>query len=343
MITVIIPFFNAESCLKKAVNSVLTQSYEDWELILINDCSLDNSLNIANEFAKKSHKVQVISNNRNIGVDKSRFKGLASANGEFLMFVDADDWLSVNALKVLKNKIDLENADIVFGGVVKVLDRYGLFRSKVNNSYQGLLSSCITQPELFDKYFLSYFGVNYLSVSVWGKLYRTSLIKKSDFLPTEMKMGEDLLFNMYLHPYLKKISFIQDVVYYYRFGGMTSTSNPYFLDNIKKQYYLKKQFIEKFSYHKAEEFINYELVNCFFTHFENLILLDNYNNEKLYEVLQVELEDEIYKNVINLDKSERQKILATMNILLISKKIFEDVKRRKLKHNLKKVISHLLN
>ncbi len=343
MITIIIPFFNAEKHLKKAINSILMQTYNNWELILIDDCSIDNSFNIAKKVSNNCDKIKLFSNSSNLGVDKSRFEGIKKANGQFLLFLDADDWLSPNSLRLLYDKIIEEKSDVVFGSSVKVLDKYGLLHSKPSNSYIGLLSKSISYPELFDKYFLSYFGVNYLQVTVWGKLYRADLIKSLTLNPSNMKMGEDLLFNMFLHPHLKKVSFVEDVVYYYRYGGMTTTSNPYFLDNIKKQYWIKREFAEKFSYQKAKKYLDFELVNSFYSHFENLILMENYNDDKLRLAIREELKDEIYLEVLEYKNDERNEYLATKNEEIIASKILKNAKKRKLVFSIKKIISKLLN
>lgn len=98
----------------------------------------------------------------------------------------------------------------------------------------------IEQPQLFDDYFISFFGVNNLSVSMNMKLYRVETIAKAELKPTGYRMGEDLMFNMKLFPHLKRYSIIDYYGYNYRVGGLTSHYNPFLWEDLKCQYYEKK-------------------------------------------------------------------------------------------------------
>lgn len=343
MITVIIPFFNAEKYLSTAVRSVIKQTFQDWEIILVDDCSLDSSKKIAEKMCADDKRIHYTCNDINLGVDRSRFVGLNKSRGEFIMFLDADDWLAKNALELLYKKIEQENADIVTGSFIRVLDRFALIKSKPINTYLGIRTESIIQPKLFDDYFLSYFGINKLLISVWGKIYRKSTLELAAISPTGMKMGEDLLFNMFLHPHLHKIAFVGETVYYYRFGGMTTTSNPNFLENIKKQYFLKKEFCNKYSYKKAIDPLNHEMVNCFFSHYENLILLDDYAQPDLSILIEKELKEAIYDHLVVNRPFERYTVLKSKDVKIITDFIVHSSKMRRHKFKLKKVISKLLN
>ena len=92
-ISIIVPVYNVESYIRKCIQSILSQSYTDIELILVDDCSMDASGQICDEFAKKDDRVTVVHQLKNCGVSKARNTGMEKATGEYLMFVDSDDWI----------------------------------------------------------------------------------------------------------------------------------------------------------------------------------------------------------------------------------------------------------
>lgn len=339
-ISVIIPFFNAERFLDKTIKCVLEQTFRRWELILINDASTDKSKDICLKYQRADNRIKLIENQQNKGVDRSRFSGIDVAKGDYIFFLDADDWISQDALALLYDRITKDKSDLVIGGRVIVLDRFKMFRSKPSNAAFGLIDECIENPILFDKYFISYFGVSSLPVNIWGKLYKTSVIKKSMVQPCGMKMGEDVIFNMRLHPYLEKISLLGKVIYFQRFGGMTSTTNPTLLQDTKDQYYIKQDFLIKHNYSKALPYIDREVLNCFYSHYENRFILDKLDLNKLRDEIAMELNDEIY-NKLQVNDDQRYHLLINKDTDRIVEIVYNASKKRKLKHSIKKMIFKL--
>lgn len=149
------------------------------------------------------------------------------------------------------------NSDIV---EMKSTRFWGFIR---RNHYAPISAQTIKMPELFEKYFVSYFGINLLNVSIWGKLYRCELIEKSMVKPTGFKMGEDLMFNMQIFPYCNRYTIIDYRGYNYRVGGLTSRYNPTLWSDLKDQYLAKREFAEEKGYTKALRTLNIELKNIF--------------------------------------------------------------------------------
>lgn len=345
-ISIIVPVYNTARFLKKCINSIINQSFKEWELVIVNDASPDNSSEILSYFENKDKRIKIVNHPQNKGVDQSRFTGLEHATAQYVMFVDSDDWLNHNALQILYTKIEEEHADIVFGSMVRVIDNYKILKSKPGNAYTSQnLTGSICQPELFEKYYISYFGVNRLLVNVWAKLYRRSTIDKAQLKPTFAKMGEDLVFNMELHPFLEKIAFVTDAVYYYRFGGMTTKLNPLFLDNMKSQYLLKKECIEKFNYRVAAPYIRYELINCFYTYFYSSILYTNCTLDTLREEIRNELTDSFYDDSLfeGIDLSEKAIALKTRDMDAMIQVIQKKLKAERPKHRLKMRLFKVFN
>lgn len=100
-ISIVVAVYNAEKTLKKCVDSLLNQTYNNIEIILVNDCSKDNSLDICNEYSKVNDNVKVISNERNSGVSNTRNNGIDNSTGEYICFVDSDDYVESNYIEVL--------------------------------------------------------------------------------------------------------------------------------------------------------------------------------------------------------------------------------------------------
>lgn len=272
LISIIVPFYNVERFIRKCICSILKQSYENLEVILVNDAATDNSLDICKKYARKDKRLIIIEQPKNLGVDKARFRGLEAVTGEYVMFVDSDDYLPSNAVSILYQEMLCSGADIVEGGMYRVLDSLGLIKKKMVCERME-----IKQPVLFQDYFISFFGINKLGVNLWGKLYKKDLFDKAKLKPSGMKMGEDLLVNMYLFPFVSKYIVTNHCVYYYRYGGLTSRFNPTLYSDLKRQYYIKRQMIEEYDYQKGLNSAKIEMCNVFCSH---LIQMYRYNKSE---------------------------------------------------------------
>ena len=228
MISIIIPVYNAEKYLHKCVRSVLSQTYSDIECILVNDGSSDNSLRLCQSYARKDARVLVV-DKKNEGVDKARFDGLSHAQGEFVMFVDSDDWIENNAVEELMRPMLELQADMVVGQKRNVYHVGCLFIRDWRKHTTKNTNKLISHEEMMEHYYLSFFGVNILPVSMCATLYRRSVINDAGLHPSKIGFGEDLVFNMKLMPYVKRYYMINTIVYNYRREGWGSSSK--YLEN----------------------------------------------------------------------------------------------------------------
>lgn len=300
MISVIITFLNAELTLKKCVESILNQTYKDFEIILVNDGSTDKSLDTAIKLKNKNNSIiHIIDKRYNEGLEKARYDGRKVAKGEYLTFVDADDWLEKDTLEIMYNEIKTSNYDYVEIGMNRVLDNHSLLKKKRTNPVIGE----IAQPELFDKYFLSFLGVNILSVNMCGKLYNKEVIEKNNISIQGVTMGEDLAFNLQLFPHLKKIKIIPYNGYNYKFGGMTTKYNKNLLPDLKKLYTIKKELIDKYQYYKASDYIRIELKNVLISDIKQRILFKYGSQEDIINQINQELMDSIWNDIQQIKNS----------------------------------------
>lgn len=306
MISIIIPCYNAEKTIKKCVSSILNQTYQDFEIILINDYSTDDTLFLLSEFKKKwPNKIVVINKKRNEGVDLARFDGINEAKGDFLTFLDADDWLELRTLEVMYSAMQQGNFDYVEVGMNRVLGKHGWIKKK---SIQSVIGE-ISQPELFEKYYISFFGVNILSVNMCGKLYRKSFLDSVPLRPSHLAMGEDLYFNLILFPYLKKIKIVDYVGYHYRFGGMTTKYNPHLFPNLERLYSYKLELAKKYGYLKAIPYLLIEAKNVFKSDIKQRILYKNESKDKVIKYIKgLFTSSHCLKGVCDFYKNENNKI-----------------------------------
>lgn len=341
MVSIIVPIYNTSKYLKQCISSVLSQSYLDFELLLVNDGSTDNSLSICKYYEKCDSRVIII-DKKNEGVDKARFTGLKMAKGEFVTFIDSDDWIEPDYLMCLMNYAEMYSCDYVEVGRQRVLDKHGLIKRKSVSPVLGL----IQQPKLFDEYYISFFGYNILPVSVWGKLYRKVVLNDACLNPSGLKMGEDLYFNMMLFPYLKSIYLSDYIGYNYRFGGMTSKYNPSLYMDLKYLYQKKKELIEYYDYHKADDYIRYELINVYKSDVIQKIRFHTESEDRIINGIEEELKDIIWADISSLKKEYLSKSFPQAIIMKDSKKIYElckeEVHDTKLEWMLKRVASRTL-
>lgn len=165
MISVIIPCYNSERTIKKCVSSVIKQTFKNFEIIIVNDCSTDKSTVVLTNLQKLySGKIIVLNKIKNEGVDQARFDGLKQAKGDFITFLDADDWLETRTLEVMHSAINEDDFDYVEVGMRRVMGRHAWIKKR---GVQPVLGT-ISQPELFDEYYISFFWKEYsFSKYVW--------------------------------------------------------------------------------------------------------------------------------------------------------------------------------
>lgn len=261
-ISCIIPVYNTSRFLKKCVDSVLNQTYTDYEIILVNDCSTDNSADICRKYqALYPNKIFFIDKPINEGVDKARFTGLyhvlQTNKCGGVTFVDSDDYIENDSFRRMADEMIRTKCDVVQMRATRV---WGLIKRA---HFAPIEPQIIDQPILFDKYFISFFGVNLLDVWMCSKLYRVETLANAELKPSCFKMGEDLMFNMKLFPYYKRYALIDYKGYNYRVGGITSRYNPSLWEDLKRQYWLKRDFAHQYNYLKANRTLNIELKNIF--------------------------------------------------------------------------------
>lgn len=343
MISIIIPVYNAARFLSTCIKSIINQTFQDLEIILINDASTDSSIHICNKFKEKDNRIVLIDKKQNEGVEKARYDGILAATGDYICFVDSDDWLEKDTLKRMYNKAIETDADYVEVGMQRVFDRHKIIKKKSQPMIKGL----ITQPRLFDSYYISFFGVNILSVNVWGKLYKSNILKNPP-QPIGLTMGEDLYFNLELFPRLQKIYIDDYIGYNYRFGGMTAQYNKNLLSNLKVLYGIKKRKIKEYKYDKASDYIRIELKNVLISDIKQRILFKYGSQGDIINQISQELTDPLWNDIqqisnTNVTTSSVVQAIINKDAYSIYKFCLSDTKKYYPQWVLKRFISKVLS
>lgn len=214
-ISVIVPVYNVEAYLRKCIDSIISQSFTNWELLLIDDGSLDNSGSICDEYQLIDKRIKVY-HKANGGVSSARNFGLNKASGKWISFIDADDFVSPNYLMGILKPLTLDSdIDLVQGGCVNWI---GGKVAGINQVYEDFIG---TQPEIIFNKFRG------LAVSKLFK--RDAIIKgndgKSIKFDENMKIAEDMAFTIDYLLTVKKFAFVSEVGYYYRKDNQNSATN----------------------------------------------------------------------------------------------------------------------
>lgn len=186
MVSIVMPVYNAEKYLKKSIESVLQQTYVSWELILIDNGSSDKSLRICREYAEREDQITVLHQYRNLGVSSARNLGMEKVRGNYVTFLDADDWIAPDYLEQLMKIENKQQADMLVCRYQKVYDadRDG---AKEKTEEQVYETREYEKKEYITKCLLEGY------THCWGVLYRVSALEGIRF-PLKMTIGEDVLF-----------------------------------------------------------------------------------------------------------------------------------------------------
>ena len=200
LISIIVPVYKVESYLRECLDSIKQQSYTNWECLLIDDGSPDNSGEICNEYAKDDCRFRVF-HVQNGGVSRARNIGLDNMSGEWVMFVDSDDAIAENTLEICYEKASTASLDAL---------QFSFARNKNDIGKNNGISTEVLSPA-------DYARTGKMNVCVWGNLLRADIIKDNNmFFKPGLKLAEDQLFIYQYMTYAKRVVKLGDMLYWYR-------------------------------------------------------------------------------------------------------------------------------
>lgn len=235
-LSIVIPVWNRARVVSRLIERVLAQSVRDFELILVNDGSTDDSLAVLKKFAQRDPRVRVISQS-NGGPSAARNAGIDQARGEYLMMLDSDDDIDPSMIEKLLGKIQRDKLDLVTCGLKCITYRDGRAVSQVDVGASPLPPRQPREP--LAVYVVRLLGVDGRLYNPCNKIYRLDIIRKHHLhYPIGLNFGEDLTFNLHYLRHVKKLDFIYEPLYIYHFdsaGGEFGKSSLIY-ENRQKNY-----------------------------------------------------------------------------------------------------------
>ena len=317
-ISIVVPIYNLEDYLDQCILSIIMQTYSNLEIILVNDGSTDNSGKICDKYKMQNNRVVVI-HQENQGVSIARNKGLDAATGEYIGFVDADDWIDDNMYEILYNNLIKYDADIS-------MCRYKYINIETILVPKDSFDDIILNDKDILKYYLSRdHAENIVNEAIWNKLYRASLIKNIRF--PDHQIYEDVIFTCKSLANAKRFVISSACPYNYKYRDNSITN--------------QKISIKTFDV-VEENLTRYECIKSMYPEFEplcrNLLLnellnflykLTATNNIKIYhkeivDIMNIIKQHDIYNCELSEDKlkilslllSDMEKGFAVMKITL---------------------------
>lgn len=291
--SIIIPVYNVEQYLTKCLDSVVNQTYNDeYEVICVNDGSTDSSLAILEEYAKTNPKVVVI-NSPNGGTASARNLGLNAAQGEYIWFVDSDDWIEENALEILAEYLNQSNPDVLcFNGKL-------LYEEDGREEHdEGVAVNNLTGWEYYNKYAL--LGRKFHFVCVVLRLYQRQFLLKNNLLFEKGILHEDNLWVPQMCYYAKTMRIIPDTLYVYRIrqgSKMRTVTQKQIEDIITVANRLAGFFIPKTDIDKS---VVYRDLSSYYPNVLVLAQKHNLNTIKCFDYFNLEYYKVISAKTINV-------------------------------------------
>lgn len=212
-VSVIIPVYNGEKYIERCIKSILNQEFRNFEIIIINDGSNDDTGKICNSLANNDNRIKIVNQN-NKGVSKSRAKGVEIAKGEYITFIDADDYIKKDFLSVLYKECKSSKIDIVCCNSIDCGEKSDDINKKIEHN--AILSS---KEEALDDFFE---GKRYMYV-IWGKFFRKECLK--NLVYPNIKYTEDTYVMLELIDLNCKVQVLEYEGYYYYHNNSSVTFN----------------------------------------------------------------------------------------------------------------------
>ncbi len=301
LISVIMPVYNVEKYLEQSVKSVLNQTYENFELILVDDKATDSSPEMCDKFVQLDKRVQVIHKPQNEGLGFARNTGLDAAKGQYILFIDSDDYIDAETLSKSTSNLTDTTEVLVYG-----INRFYENKNgdvKKHELLSPLKASTSSSTEVADLFV----SLNKAKVFpfAWNKLYKTSFLREIGARFEKTKTIEDFLFNIYVFSKATNINVIPDELYHYRkpqHETLASAYNPDFFNLCKRKYLLEKEFLATTGSTKEE---NQQIVYASYVkHLFSFFIKNKKSNANLsfkeqLNQMEAALKDELTIEVLN--------------------------------------------
>lgn len=278
-VSVIIPVYNVEKYLRQCLDSVVNQTLKDIEIICINDCSPDNSLSILEEYAENDNRIKIINLEKNGGLGNARNVAMQEVTSDYIMFLDSDDWLELNACELAYNHIKNRDNDFVFFNLFNYYESTGKIVpdfNKTKSFYEHFAENTFSPNEI-DFPFLG-------NAFAWLKIYKKNFLldNKIEFCLTPF---EDQVFNLKIFLYAKSISILNVPLYYYRRRLGSITQDPYYWSALLSRKRKIFEILKTKAFDDKEKFTKSSVIaaiNSILVFYKRYSKIDKKNKKLLY-------------------------------------------------------------
>lgn len=340
--SIVVSIYNIEKYISKCVDSIIHQSYKNIEVLLIDDGSKDSSSNICDSYASKDDRIKVI-HKQNAGLGLARNTGLENATGDYILFIDGDDFVDLNLIDTVNKYLTNKEYDIVCYDSYDYYNNDKIISVDTNNQVR----------EYNDNEILGYVLPHMIydienntrfQYCAWNKVYRLELLKQTNFkfISERQYISEDFYSNLLLYKDVKSFLALPDKLYYYRKNNLTSLTSTYRSDRLEKNNY---QYFESIKIAKEYKYNNLILNNIGFQYFNNMLgtfemifncsLLKNKEKKKnIYNIIK----DENFNYIINQLKLSREPLYKKVLVYCLKHKFSRfSYFMLKIKNNIKKI------
>lgn len=319
LVSIIIPIYNVEEYLSNCLECLINQSYRNLEIILVNDGSQDKCGFICDSYAQRDSRIIVI-HKENAGVSSARNKGLSAATGDFVVFIDSDDYVSIDYVEYLYNCINVSSADISACRSIQVKDEdrligFSNYNLEYSNKFE-IYSSKIAIKKLL---------LGEINPETWSKMYRRKAIDKMIFRE-DIALGEDILFVYTAISNCEIICVSSEIKYFYlqRENSITNSGfNEKHLSLFISLYEIKKITMNKYPIYRSHYYFRFCCDNLFLLN----ILVSSEINDKSKEIEKI-ISENIFISMkeiklLSITNLTRIKIYVSALIYLLNSKKYK--------------------
>lgn len=324
-ISVIVPVYNVEQYLERCVESIINQTYKNLEIILVDDGSTDSSGKLCDELAKKDDRIKVI-HKENGGLSDARNRGEEISTGDYVIFIDSDDYIHLEMISSLYTQIRLGDADVSICGVMNVYSN-----SETPQCQNTKLFFTFNREGFLREYLIG----ERIPGGIWNKLIKKSITKKIKF-PFGL-IYEDAYYQYELLKHCEKYAVNTQPYYYYFHRGNSITTRPYSRrDLVYVEIYRRYYGLVKEQYPALKEEGFFRLAYAYFFILDKMLLQDDYKKIEDYDEIVGFLKKnafKIFRNNIFRTGRRIAAITLLINIKLYRMLLFKNIKNSKKVHD----------
>lgn len=226
LVSIIANFHRSAPYIPRLVKSVLRQTYADWELVCVNDCSPLDDAAIVRRFAARDSRIRLIDLPQNVGISRAKQEGIRASRGEYLTFIDGDDWLDPLALeKLMEPVLANPGLDIVVMNAWRVVRIAGMgFRKELRSAPTGGFGKVVDMETRRWDCLRHFYGQYVFGSAYWGKLFSRRLVEETRYEPRDNPIGEDYLFNFEAMRRARRVCFVDFPGYFWQWGGLSTAA-----------------------------------------------------------------------------------------------------------------------